>query len=155
MSPKPRAWLLTSPMNFRPANPIGISSWISNRHFYMCKRECLISPQTCSSQFPLSKQTAIQPIVQAKNLADFSLYGFPCNLTQSHSFYTNPIYLSSKMYPRTSRVVQWLRLCAPNAGGPGSIPDQRTRPYMPQQRLKAQRVTTTSQCSQINNFSKK
>ena len=28
-------------------------------------------------------------------------------------------------------VVQWLRLQAPKAGGPGSIPGQGTRPYMP------------------------
>ena len=30
----------------------------------------------------------------------------------------------------TSLVVQWLRLCAPNAGGPGSIPGQGTRSHM-------------------------
>ena len=27
-------------------------------------------------------------------------------------------------------VVQWLRLCAPNAGGPGSIPGQGTRSHI-------------------------
>ena len=32
----------------------------------------------------------------------------------------------------TSLVVQWLRLCTPNAGGPGSIPGQGTRSHMPQ-----------------------
>lgn len=32
----------------------------------------------------------------------------------------------------TSPVVQWLTLCAPNAGGPGSIPSQETRSCMPQ-----------------------
>ncbi|TEA37689.1 hypothetical protein DBR06_SOUSAS9210004, partial [Sousa chinensis] len=30
-----------------------------------------------------------------------------------------------------SLVVQWLRLRAPNAGGPGSIPGQGTRSHMP------------------------
>ena len=30
----------------------------------------------------------------------------------------------------TALVVQWLRLCAPNAGGPGSIPGQGTRSRM-------------------------
>ena len=35
---------------------------------------------------------------------------------------------------RTSLVVQCLRLCVPNAGGPGSIPNQGTRSHMPQQR---------------------
>ena len=34
----------------------------------------------------------------------------------------------------TSLVVQWLRLLAPNTGGPGSIPGQGTRSHMPQQR---------------------
>ena len=29
----------------------------------------------------------------------------------------------------TSLVVQWLRLCAPNVGGPGSIPGQGTRSH--------------------------
>ncbi|TEA34456.1 hypothetical protein DBR06_SOUSAS23310014, partial [Sousa chinensis] len=31
---------------------------------------------------------------------------------------------------RTSLVVQWVRLHTPNAGGPGSIPGQRTRSHM-------------------------
>ena len=31
---------------------------------------------------------------------------------------------------RTSLVVQWLRCCAANAGGPGSIPGQGTRYHM-------------------------
>ena len=30
----------------------------------------------------------------------------------------------------TSLVAQWIRLCAPNAGGPGSIPGQGTRSHM-------------------------
>ena len=33
---------------------------------------------------------------------------------------------------RTSLVVHWLRLQAPKAGGPGSIPGQGTRSDMPQ-----------------------
>ena len=37
----------------------------------------------------------------------------------------------------TSLVVQWLRLCAPNAGSPGLIPGQGTRSHMPQIRLGA------------------
>ena len=32
-------------------------------------------------------------------------------------------------------VVQWLRLCAPNAGGLGSIPGQGTRSHMPQLKI--------------------
>ena len=34
----------------------------------------------------------------------------------------------------TSLVVQWVRLCAPNAGGLGSIPGWGTRSHVPQQR---------------------
>ena len=34
----------------------------------------------------------------------------------------------------TSLVGQWLRLCTPNAGGPGSIPGQGPRAHMPQLR---------------------
>ena len=50
--------------------------------------------------------------------------------------------------PETSLVVQWLR--APSARGPGSIPGQGTRSHMPQLRLKIIRITTKTQCSQIN-----
>ena len=37
----------------------------------------------------------------------------------------------------TSLVVQWLRLCALHAGGPGLIPGQGTRSHMPQLRPSA------------------
>ena len=36
----------------------------------------------------------------------------------------------------TSLVVQWLGLCAPNAGGPGSITGQGTRSHVPQLRVR-------------------
>ena len=36
----------------------------------------------------------------------------------------------------TSLMVQWVRLCAPNAGVPGSIPGQGTRSHMPQLRAR-------------------
>ena len=32
--------------------------------------------------------------------------------------------------PRISLVVEWLRLCAPNAGDPGLLPGQGTRSHM-------------------------
>ena len=35
----------------------------------------------------------------------------------------------------TSLAVQWLRHCAPNAGGPGSIPGQETRSHMLQLKI--------------------
>ena len=34
------------------------------------------------------------------------------------------------MQDGTSLVAQWLRLCPPNAGGPGLIPGQGTRSHM-------------------------
>ena len=37
--------------------------------------------------------------------------------------------------PGTSLVVQWLRLCAPNAGDSGLIPGQGTISHMPQLRV--------------------
>ena len=74
----------------------------------------------------------------------------------------------------TSLVVQWLRLCAPNAGGPGSIPGQGTRSHMPQLRVrmpqlkilhaatkishtatKIPRAATKTRCSQIQKERKK
>ena len=36
----------------------------------------------------------------------------------------------TKINSGTPLVAQWLRLCAPNAGGLGSIPGQETRSYM-------------------------
>ena len=45
-------------------------------------------------------------------------------------------------------MVQWLRLCAPNAGGQGSIPGQGTRSHVSQ--LKILHATVETQCSQIN-----
>ena len=42
----------------------------------------------------------------------------------------------------TSLVVQWLRLRAPNAGGPGSIPGQGTRSRMLQRRSQVLQLKT-------------
>ena len=49
-------------------------------------------------------------------------------------------------------MVQWLRLHAPNAGGPGSIPGQGTRSHMSQ--LKTPHALTKTRCSQINKYLK-
>ena len=45
-------------------------------------------------------------------------------------------------------MVQWLGLCTPSAGGPGSIPGQGTRAHMLQ--LKILDATTKTQHSQMN-----
>ena len=52
-----------------------------------------------------------------------------------------------------SLVVQWLRLCAPNAGGPGSIPGQGTRSHVLQ--LKIPHSATKTWSSQINILKRK
>ena len=49
-------------------------------------------------------------------------------------------------------MVQWLRLCVPNAGGPGLIPGQGTRSHMLQQQLKMQRAATETRHSQTNTY---
>ena len=50
----------------------------------------------------------------------------------------------------TSLVVQWLRLCAPNAGGPSLIPAQGTRSYV--LHLKTLPAATKIQHSQISKY---
>ena len=52
-----------------------------------------------------------------------------------------------------SLVVQWLRLCAPNAWGPSSIPGQEARLHVPQ--LKIPRATSKTGCSQTHKYLKK
>ena len=54
----------------------------------------------------------------------------------------------SQMRPGTSLVIQWLRLHAPKAGAPGSIPGQGTRSHMPQ--LKILHAATKIRRSQTN-----
>ena len=49
---------------------------------------------------------------------------------------------------RTSLVVRWLRLHAPNEGSPGTIPGQDSRAHMPQ--TKSLHAVTKSWCSQVN-----
>ena len=53
----------------------------------------------------------------------------------------------------TSLVVQWIRLCTPNTGGPGSIPGQGTRFHMLQ--LKILKVATKTRHSQIKKKKKR
>ena len=56
-----------------------------------------------------------------------------------------------KTQTRTS-LVQWLRFCASNAGGPGSIPGWGTRSHTPE--LKISHVATETWRRQINNSNK-
>ena len=68
-----------------------------------------------------------------------------------------PVNCTLKMGKGTSLVVQWLGLCAPNAGGLGSISGQGTRflmlqlkTCMPQQRQKTLCAATKTLSSQIS-----
>ena len=57
---------------------------------------------------------------------------FKFNFNLSIDFLAIPLYITFLIVVLgTSLVVQWVRLHAPNAGGPGSIPGQGTRSHMP------------------------
>ena len=76
-----------------------------------------------------------------------ALAGSPTSTTLNDVFtYKNAHY--QQVISGTSLVVRWLRLDAPNAGDPASIPDQGTRSHMPQ--LKIPSATTKTQHRQIN-----
>ena len=47
-------------------------------------------------------------------------------------------------------MVQWLRCCTPNAGGPGLTRGQEIRYHMPQERSKILHDTTKAWCSQTH-----
>ena len=61
--------------------------------------------------------------------------------------------LKPMLLGRTSLVAQWLRLCAPNAEVPGSIPGQGTMSHMwHKDRRSFLSAATKIQCSQINKY---
>ena len=64
-------------------------------------------------------------------------------LPLQHSLFRPPLVVLFLHYRKkaagTSLVVQWLRLWAPNAGGPNSVPGQETRSYVPQLRPGAEK----------------
>ena len=75
-----------------------------------------------------------------------------CPLWSTTTFHTLPdprVYCTEQHYMKqgTSLVIQQLRLNAPSAGGPGSIPGQGARSHMLQ--LKILSAATNSQHSQI------
>ena len=61
------------------------------------------------------------------------------HLSATWAAWPNQVTVSEnqRIFPGASLVVQWLRLHAPNAGGPRSIPGQGTRCHMPQLRPRA------------------
>ena len=63
----------------------------------------------------------------------FSSYSLPSQWLLFSNVFLSLFYpLLRNSTLRTSLIVQWLNLQAPNAGGLGSIPGQRTRSHMPQ-----------------------
>ena len=56
------------------------------------------------------------------------------------------IYQQQKTVPGISLVVQWLRLCVPNAGVLGSIPGQRTRSHMLKLKIPNAKMKTEYLC---------
>ena len=65
-------------------------------------------------------------------------------------FFPTEAHLLKNLMSETFLVVQWLRLCAPNARDPDSIPNQGSRYFMP--KLKDPECCNEIQCSQINTF---
>ena len=63
-------------------------------------------------------------------------YVFSINLEQSIEALILLRKQNLKAITKTSLVVQWLRLQAPSAEGPGSIPGQGTRAHMSQLRVR-------------------
>ena len=94
---------------------------------------------------------SVWPLVRAAWLIPSLLSGFDSNgtfLLQSFLFTLFKIGT-----PGTSLVVQWLRFCAPNVRGPGSIPGQWTTVHLLQ--LKNLQAATKTQHRQIINKKKK
>ena len=54
-----------------------------------------------------------------------------------------------RLWGGTSFVVQWLRLPAPNAGGPGSILGPETRSHMPQLRFCMQQLRPSTDFGEV------
>ena len=68
--------------------------------------------------------------------AEVPQWGFCICGTQGYGgFIVYLLTTTNKKNPRTSLVVQWLRLCPPNAGGLGSFPGRETRSHMLQLRV--------------------
>ena len=112
----------------------------------------LISPPASLSipslwVFPVHQSWALVSCIQPGLVICFTLDGILVSILFSQKI---PF---KKGTGGTSPVVRWLGLCAPNAGGLGSIPGQGTRSHMLQ--LKILHATIKTRCSQINKFKKK
>ena len=80
-----------------------------------------------------SESEVVQSCLPLRDPMDCSLLGSSVHgIFQARGLEWGAITFSQKAEVGTSLVVQWLRLSAPNAGVPGSIPVQGTRSHMPQ-----------------------
>ena len=110
----------------------------------------LSPPHTAGTNLPWEEEEAVGyrgPSSSATQVPQLGLPGEPLQLPG------HQLHLTSQQLG-TSLVVQWLRLCTPNAGGPGSIPGGGTRSYMlqlrvhqPQQRMTIPRAVTKTWCN--------
>ena len=71
------------------------------------------------------------PLFQKKTdtllFIEFQIFFWSSDMTKSLNFILTNELLSILIFWGTSLLVQWLRLCAPNAGDSGSIPGQGNR----------------------------
>ena len=77
-------------------------------------------------EFESSKLTTYKG-KKTTNVPQVKLTEFRESITYIHK---HPVYIKNHLTCGTSLVVQWLRHCVPNAGGPGSSPGPGTRSHM-------------------------
>ena len=148
--------------------------------FCTCLRECVLSDSVCDPMDCSSPGSSVHGILHSRILGWLAISSsrrssqprdqtcisyiaggfFTAESLQNP--YTHMLYFTVKMMPMMGifLVVQGLRLCVPNAGDQGSIPDPGTRSHMPQLSLRAAtkdrrkilRATAKTPYSQINSF---
>ena len=128
----PGSWLIhTSPM---PMNLLCIPSLVFLlRSWIICSIVCLTPPLGVLMGISKSARPILHPSLSSKPtlLTSFPFHDENSILADAQVIFglwlpslpiSNPIGSTLKIYPGTSLVVQWLRLCAPNAGGLGFNP---------------------------------
>ena len=91
----------------------------------------------CLHDFSSVSISAFVSIFSPQTLASFFFFMLIAPIWQIMTEFSKLLLRISKTHLGTSQGIQWLKHCASNAGGPGSIPGQGTRSYMPQLRPSA------------------
>ena len=147
-----RKWALTSgrtPLHAQPYGPRGVT---------MPPYFCHISSSNFSGLwFFKSFKTFFKKVFMPSNNNNNTMPSFFYIQSSLYTINKEDLQLHHKMRKLrlkegTSLVIQWPRLPAPNAGGPGSVLVQGTRSYMPQRRSKILRATTKIWYSQLNKY---